>query len=94
MSMAKKMISRLSVLAVLIVFLAACSKQTEYTNVIPADATAVASIDLKSLANKAGMNDKENFSDLILQKGESKNNRIVLHFPCHFLHFGKILFVF
>ena len=52
MSMAKKMISRLSVLAVLIVFLAACSKQTEYTNVIPADATAVASIDLKSLANK------------------------------------------
>ena len=33
MSMAKKMISRLSVLAVLIVFLAACSKQTEYTNV-------------------------------------------------------------
>lgn len=60
MSMAKKMISRLSVLAVLMVFLAACSKQTEYTNVIPADATAVASIDLKSLANKAGMNDKEN----------------------------------
>lgn len=31
MSMAKKMISRLSVLAVLMVFLAACSKQTEYT---------------------------------------------------------------
>ena len=60
MSMAKKMISRLSVLAVLMVFFAACSKQTEYTNVIPADATAVASIDLKSLANKAGMNDKEN----------------------------------
>ena len=29
--MVKKMISRLSVLAVLIVFLAACSKQTEYT---------------------------------------------------------------
>lgn len=47
MSMAKKMISRLSVLAVLIVFLAACSKQTEYTNVIPADATAVASIEFE-----------------------------------------------
>ena len=29
MSMAKKMISRLSVLAVLMVFLAACSKRTE-----------------------------------------------------------------
>ena len=33
--MAKKTISRLSVLAVLIVFLAACSKTSEYTNVIP-----------------------------------------------------------
>ena len=58
--MAKKMISRLSVLAVLIVFLAACSKTSEYTNVIPADASAVASINLKSLAAKAGLNDKEN----------------------------------
>ena len=37
-SMAKKTISRLSVLVVLIVFLAACSKTSEYTNVIPADA--------------------------------------------------------
>ena len=42
--MVKKMISRLSVLAVLIVFLAACSKTSEYTNVIPADASVVASI--------------------------------------------------
>ena len=60
MSMAKKMISRLSVLAVLIVFLAACSKTVEYTNIIPADATVVTSINLKSLASKAGLNDKEN----------------------------------
>ena len=58
--MAKKTISRLSVLAVLIVFLAACSKTSEYTNVIPADASAVASINLKSLASKAGLDDKEN----------------------------------
>ena len=58
--MAKKTISRLSVLAVLIVFLAACSKQSEYTNVIPSDASAVATIDLKSLIDKAGLNDKEN----------------------------------
>lgn len=58
--MVKKMISRLSVLVVLIVFMAACSKKSEYTNVIPADASAVASIDLKSLAEKAGLNDKEN----------------------------------
>lgn len=53
--MAKKTISRLSVLAVLIVFLAACSKTSEYTNVIPADASVVASINLKSLASKAGL---------------------------------------
>ena len=44
--MVKKMISRLSVLAVLIAFLAACSKTSEYTNVIPADASVVASINL------------------------------------------------
>ena len=37
--MAKKMISRLSVLAVLIVFLAACSKTMEYTNIIPVSYT-------------------------------------------------------
>lgn len=58
--MVKKMISRLSVLAVLTVFLAACSKNTEYTNVIPADASAVASVNLKSLAGKAGLDSKEN----------------------------------
>lgn len=58
--MAKKTISRLSVLAVLIVFLAACSKTSEYTHVIPADASVVASINLKSLASKAGLDDKEN----------------------------------
>lgn len=54
------MISRLSVLAVLMVFLAACSKTSEYTNVIPTDATSVVSINLQSMVNKAGLNDKEN----------------------------------
>ncbi|WP_303013107.1 DUF4836 family protein [uncultured Bacteroides sp.] len=58
--MAKKMISQLSVLAVLTVFLAACSQTTEYTSVIPADASVVASINLQSLADKAGLGDKEN----------------------------------
>ena len=58
--MAKRMISRLSVLVVLMVFMAACSKKSEYTNVIPADASAVASIHLKSLADKSGLKDKEN----------------------------------
>lgn len=57
--MAKKMISRLSVLVVLMVSLAACSDKSEYTNAIPADASVVVSIDFKSLASKAGLNDKE-----------------------------------
>ena len=58
--MVKKMISRLSVLTVLIVFATACSKKSEYTNVIPADATAIASVNLKTLAEKAGLGSKEN----------------------------------
>ena len=58
--MVKRMISRLSGLAVLIVFMAACSKKAEYIHVIPADASAVASINLNSLADKAGLNDKQN----------------------------------
>lgn len=58
--MVKKMISRFSVLAVLIVVLAACSKTSEYTSVIPADASAVASINLKSLLKHAGADSKEN----------------------------------
>lgn len=79
--MAKKMISRLSVLAVLIVFLAACSKTVEYTNIIPADATVVTSINLKSLASKAGLNDKENEAakQKVLEALKKWNERC--HFP-------------
>ncbi|NCC10046.1 MAG: DUF4836 family protein [Bacteroidia bacterium] len=58
--MVKKMISRLSALTLLIVCLVACSKQAEYTYVIPADATTVVSIDLKALFEKSGLKDKEN----------------------------------
>ena len=58
--MVKKMISRLLVSAMLIVFIAACSQKSEYTSAIPADASAVASINLKSLADKSGLKDKEN----------------------------------
>lgn len=58
--MATKMISRLSLLTVLTVLLAACSKKTEYTHVIPADVNTIVSIQLHSLAEKAGLNDKEN----------------------------------
>ncbi len=58
--MVKRIISKLLVLTVLTVFLAACSQTSDYIHMIPADATAVVAIDLKSLAGKAGLNDKEN----------------------------------
>lgn len=58
--MKKSSIFRFSVLAVLIMFVSSCSQKAEYTNVIPADATQLVSINLKSLADKAGINDKEN----------------------------------
>ncbi|MBP6065748.1 MAG: DUF4836 family protein [Bacteroides sp.] len=58
--MEKNLISRLSVLVVLIAFATACSRKTEYTHVIPADATAIAAFNLQSLADKAGLNDKAN----------------------------------
>ena len=35
-------------------------KKFEYTNVIPANASTVVSINMKSLVDKAGLNDKEN----------------------------------
>ena len=63
--MAKKTISRLSVLAVLIAILSSCSKTSEYTNVIPTDASLVISINSKSLANKAGMDNKDNEAEQI-----------------------------
>lgn len=55
--MVQKLISKLSVLLVLLTFVAACSDKTAYTDVIPADAAMVISIDLQSLALKAGLND-------------------------------------
>jgi len=44
----------------LIVTFTSCGKKTEYTHAIPSDATTVASIDLKSVAEKCGINDEEN----------------------------------
>lgn len=58
--MAKKMIQKVSVLIVLLAFITACSSKEEYTNVIPADASIVASINVETLAKKAGINDKDN----------------------------------
>ena len=90
--MAKKMISRLSVLAVLIVFLAACSKTVEYTNIIPADATVVTSINLKSLASKAGLNDKENEAakQKVLEALKSGMNAATFQQLAYIIHSGFI----
>lgn len=60
-NMKKNLFFHFSVLAVLVVLISACSSQKqEYTNVIPSNASQVISINLKSLADKAGTNDKEN----------------------------------
>lgn len=58
--MIKKTVSKLLALIVLTALFAACSKQVNYTSVIPSDASMVTAIDLKSLIDKAGLNDKEN----------------------------------
>lgn len=59
--MKKNLFFHFSVLAVLVVLISACSsKKQEYTNIIPSNASPVISINLKSLADKAGTNDKEN----------------------------------
>lgn len=40
--------------------LAACSPQAEYTHVLPSDITGIASVDFATLADKAGLQDKNN----------------------------------
>lgn len=47
----------LSMLVALMMLVASCSKSVEYTNVIPADASMVVSLDVKSLAQKSGVKD-------------------------------------
>ena len=59
--MKKSLFPRLALMAVVIALVSACSeKKFEYTNVIPANASTVVSINMKSLVDKAGLNDKEN----------------------------------
>lgn len=59
--MKKSLFFHFSVPVLLIVLISACSSpKSEYTNVIPSDATQVVAINLKSLADKAGVKDKEN----------------------------------
>lgn len=49
-----------ALLLTVVLFLASCSKSDDYLNVIPKDTPLVASINLKALGAKAGINDKEN----------------------------------
>ena len=58
----RNLIHSLSALLLLTVFLASCSKKEAYTNVIPADAGLVVSVDVKSMVDKSGLDDKGNES--------------------------------
>lgn len=58
--MKKNLFSRLVLMTTLIALVSACSKKSEYTDIIPSDASEVFVFHLKPLADKAGMNDKEN----------------------------------
>lgn len=46
-------------LPVIVMLLASCSQKSEYTNAIPKDAALVMSFDLKTMAEKSGINGKE-----------------------------------
>lgn len=60
-NMKKSLSLHLMALAMLLMLASACTKKAaEYTNAIPADATEVVAVNLKSLAAKAGINDKDN----------------------------------
>lgn len=59
--MKKNLFFHFSVMALLIALMSACSSQKqEYTNAIPSDASQVVAVNLKSLADKAGVKDKDN----------------------------------
>lgn len=58
--MVRKMISLFPVLALLVLLMTSCSKETEYTNAIPADVSAAMSVNLNTLIEKAGLNGKDN----------------------------------
>lgn len=64
--MKKNLFPAFSVLMMLVVFLASCSKKEEYVNVIPADASVVVSFDMKSMVDKSGLTDKSN--EALVQK--------------------------
>lgn len=49
-----------ALLLTVVSFFASCSKSDDYLNVIPKDTPLVASLNLKAIGEKAGINDKEN----------------------------------
>lgn len=48
-----------ALLAIAVVLMASCSPRSEYVNVLPKDAAMVVSVDLKTMADKSGINGKE-----------------------------------
>jgi len=58
--MKRTLVLRFTTLLMLVIFVSACSKKTEYTNVIPNNISAVVSINVKAIFNKAGLDQKNN----------------------------------
>jgi len=77
--MKKHLLFRLFLLWTAILVISACSKveKTEYTHVIPVNATEVAAIDMKAIIEKAGLNSTDNremwqkFFNLLLDNSNS-----------------------
>lgn len=55
----KNFFSVILIISLVIIF-SACSKKSDYSNVIPVDASEVAAVHLKNLVTKAGLGNKEN----------------------------------
>ncbi|NDV84079.1 DUF4836 family protein [Bacteroides sp. 51] len=69
--MKKNLIARLFTLVVLVACMASCSeKSSEYTNVIPADASAVVAIHFQSLVDKSGVSNDDKQKLIDAMKGE------------------------
>ena len=72
--MKKSLFPRLALMAVVVALVSACSeKKFEYTNVIPAKASTVVSINMKSLVDKAGLNIPTSGNDY--ERSEEIGNR-------------------
>lgn len=69
--MKKNLISRLAMLVIMVAFMASCTeKSSEYTNVIPADASAVIGIHTQSLIDKSGVSNDDKQKLIDAMKGE------------------------